>query len=351
MSIFGQTKGTKLEKQIAQLATGEAVGGAMYYALAKVAKEKFGLDDAAKEFIELGNQETNHGAFYAMLNGRYPYDEKTFWQMVKGLSKAEYKGEGNVNQLADKLAELGIDKEAVEQVREFAIQEKHHGEATQAIIEKYAPKDEETTENKPVYVCKVCGFEYVGDLTDAPADYICPVCGMPKTVFEKQLPYHIDRKDPNKWFYLSHAMANEFIPCFELGDAFEGSKPFSEEGLLFYADIREIIKNSPEKIDVKEALAQYSYLFPIEDEPNIESLNTKYYRILNNNRMIKYHFQEAEKFYADKDVENKEELIQEYVDTTIIELAKNLRERQKEEPQNSEKDKPKRVKFVAIPNS
>jgi copper oxidase (laccase) domain-containing protein len=50
MSFFGQTKGTELEKTIAQLATGEAVGGAMYYALAKVAKEQFGLDDVASEF-------------------------------------------------------------------------------------------------------------------------------------------------------------------------------------------------------------------------------------------------------------------------------------------------------------
>ncbi len=186
MSIFGQTKGTKLEKQIAQLATGEAIGGAMYYALAKIAKEKFGLDDVANEFIELGNQETNHGAFYAMLNGRYPYDEKTFWDMVKGLSKAEYKGEGNVNQLANKLAELGVDKEAVDQVREFALQEKHHGEITKAIIDKYAPKYEEKTDNKTVYVCKVCGFEYVGDLNSEPDDYKCPICGMPKTAFEKQ---------------------------------------------------------------------------------------------------------------------------------------------------------------------
>lgn len=185
MSIFGQTKGTELEKQIAQLATGEAVGGAMYYALAKVAKEKFGLDDVSKEFIELGNQETNHGAFYALLNGRYPYDAKTFWDMVRGLSKAEFKGEGNVNQLADKLSELGVDNEAINQVREFAFQEKHHGEVTQAIIDKYAPKEEETG-NKPVYVCKVCGFEYKGELDKESDDYKCPICGMPKTVFEKQ---------------------------------------------------------------------------------------------------------------------------------------------------------------------
>jgi len=186
MSVFGQTKGTELEGQIAQLATGEAIGGAMYYALAKIAKEKFNLEDVANEFIELGNQETNHGAFYAMLNGRYPYDEKTFWDMVRGLSKAEYKGEGNIEKLADKLAELKIDKEVVSQVRIFAKQEKHHGEITKAIIDKYAPKEDEDSSNKPVYVCSVCGFEYVGDLDKESDDYICPVCGCKKGVFKKQ---------------------------------------------------------------------------------------------------------------------------------------------------------------------
>ncbi len=187
MNFFGQTKGSEIEKQIAQLASGEAVGGAMYYALAKVAKEMFGLDDVAKEFIELGNQETNHGAFYAMLNGRYPINEKDFWNLIKGLSKAEFKGEGNINQLADKLALMGIDNEAVEQVREFALQEKHHGEVTKAIIDKYAPKDnEEDNSNKPVYVCSVCGFEYVGDLDKEPDSYKCPICACAKGVFKKQ---------------------------------------------------------------------------------------------------------------------------------------------------------------------
>ena len=173
MSIFGKTKGTELEKTIAQLAQGEAIGGSMYYALAYIAKKQFGLDEVYKEFIELGNQETNHGAFYAMLNGRYPTDEKYFWQMVRGLSKAEYKGDANINQLADKLASLGIDKDAVEQVREFAQQEKHHGEVTKAIIDKYAPKDSEDNSNKPVYTCSVCGFEYVGDLDAEPALRMC----------------------------------------------------------------------------------------------------------------------------------------------------------------------------------
>ena len=183
MSIFGQTKGTEIEKQIAQLATGEAIGGAMYYALAKVAKEHFGLDDVAKEFIKLGNQETNHGAFYASLNGRYPYDEKTFWQMVRGLSKAEYKGEKSINDLADKLESMGL-TEASAQVREFALQERHHGEVTRAIIDKYAPKENEDNTNKPVYECSVCGFEYTGDLENESDDYKCPICGCAKGVFK-----------------------------------------------------------------------------------------------------------------------------------------------------------------------
>ena len=157
----------------------------MYYALAKIAKEQLGLDEVAQEFIKLGNQETNHSAFYAMLNGRYPNDEKTFWDMVRGLSKAEFKGEGNVNQLADKLASIGISEEAVSQVREFALQEKHHGEATKAILDKYAPIVDENYSNKPVYVCSVCGFEYVGDLNKESDDYICPICGCKKGVFKK----------------------------------------------------------------------------------------------------------------------------------------------------------------------
>ena len=52
MNIHGKTKGTALEKTIAQLASGEAMGGGMYYALARIA-EHHGYADVAKEFIGL----------------------------------------------------------------------------------------------------------------------------------------------------------------------------------------------------------------------------------------------------------------------------------------------------------
>ncbi len=183
MSVYGKTKGTELEKQIAQLATGEAMGGMMYYAMARIA-QSFGLEEVAKEFIGLGNQEVNHAGFYATLNGKYPNNEKEFWKLVKGLSKAEYKGEANINKLANALREKGL-SDAADSVEYFALQEKHHGIKTEDIYNKYAPK-ENTNIPEKVYVCSVCGFEYEGDLDAEPEDYKCPICGCAKGVFKKE---------------------------------------------------------------------------------------------------------------------------------------------------------------------
>ena len=184
MNFHGKTKGTVLEGKIAQLAVGEAMGGMMYYALARIA-EHYGYADVAKEFIELGNQETNHAGFYAMLNGKYPLDKDAFWKLVKGLSKAESKGEANLGKLAAQLDELGLG-EAAEQVRVFGAQETHHGEATMSLIKKYAPEHAESAPagNKKIYVCPVCGYEHEGELDAEPSDWKCPICGVGKAAFK-----------------------------------------------------------------------------------------------------------------------------------------------------------------------
>jgi len=184
MSIYGQTKGTEFEKQIAQLATGEAMGGMMYYAMARIAQD-FGLEEVAKEFIGLGNQETNHAGFYATLNGKYPKDEKEFWKLVKGLSKAEYKAEGKINELANALRAKGL-SEAADSVEYFALQEKHHGIKTEDIYNKYAGVNKVATGSEKVYVCSVCGFEYEGEIDNEPDDYKCPICGCAKGVFKQK---------------------------------------------------------------------------------------------------------------------------------------------------------------------
>jgi rubredoxin len=37
------------------------------------------------------------------------------------------------------------------------------------------------------YVCNVCGWEYDGDVPfeELPDDYMCPMCGAPKSEFDK----------------------------------------------------------------------------------------------------------------------------------------------------------------------
>ena len=177
MSLHGQTKGTKFEKLSEAMALGEAHGVMMYYALARLAKEQ-GLEDVAAEFIEAANQEAVHAGFYAVLNGKYPQD---FWHMVRSLAAAESAGDSKIMGYADSFRAEGLN-DAADILELFAKQEGHHGVMLRALLQKYHP--ELLAENGgKVYVCAVCGFEYVGDLDAEPDSYACPLCGQPKRVF------------------------------------------------------------------------------------------------------------------------------------------------------------------------
>lgn len=137
-NIYGMTKRTELEKAVDQMATVEAAGGGTYYALARIAKG-FGLEDAAAQLVEIGNQETNHAGFYATLNGKYPNDPAAFWRLVAKIAEEERKGEEHVEGIARKLEEMGLQAAAAE-ARLYAEQEKRHGEITAALLAKHAPE-------------------------------------------------------------------------------------------------------------------------------------------------------------------------------------------------------------------
>ena len=180
MSLHGLTKGTPLEQLSEMMAKAEANGTMMYYALARLAKEQ-GLDEAAATFIEAANQEAVHAGFYATLNGNVPQD---FWALVRGVMAAEYAGEKTVKGFADKFRAAGLD-EAADEMEIFAKQEGHHGEMLEAMLKKFKPEALDVA-GKKIYVCGVCGYEYIGDLDAAPEDFVCPVCGQPKKVFKKK---------------------------------------------------------------------------------------------------------------------------------------------------------------------
>ena len=178
-SLHGVTLGTPLETMTSMLAQGEAKGVMMYYALARLAREQ-GLEDASKKFIEAANQEADHAGFYAVLSGMYPKD---FWALVRGLQKAETAGEASLQKLAERFRAQGLD-EAAAQVEIFAEQEGHHGVLLQELLDQYQQNIDTT--GKDVYVCVMCGYEYVGDLDSESEDFVCPVCGQPKKVFRKK---------------------------------------------------------------------------------------------------------------------------------------------------------------------
>lgn len=174
MSLNGITKGTEFESMMKSLMQAEANGVMMYYALAQLAREQ-GLDDVAEGFVAAANEEAVHAGFYAVLNGKYPSD---FWGLVRTVQKAEANGEAQVKAIADKVRAAGF-AEAADQMDVFARQEGGHGVRLQAMLDKYQPKKEDTT-GKKVYVCPVCGYEYVGDINDEDDSYVCPLCGQPK---------------------------------------------------------------------------------------------------------------------------------------------------------------------------
>lgn len=176
-SFHGLTKGTELEPIIKNMMIAEANGTMMYYALARLAKEQ-GMDDVAQTFIESANQEAVHAGFYATLNGKYPKD---FWKFAETLMKGEYAAESSVKEIAEKVRAAGFSA-AADQMIIFAEQEKHHGEVLEELLKKHKPEKIDT-EGKKVYVCPVCGYEYVGDINSEPDDWTCPLCGQPKSVF------------------------------------------------------------------------------------------------------------------------------------------------------------------------
>lgn len=178
-SLYGLTKGTKLEQLMKYAMQCEANAGTMYYSLACLAKEQ-GLDEVAEKFIEAGNQEIRHSGFYGILNGIVPQD---FWARVEALKIAEYAGEKRVLAFSEQIRKAGLPQVADEMVK-ISKEEAHHGDLMQEILEKYHDGKSEL-EGKILYACPYCGYIHIGDINEEDDDYVCPLCGQPKRIFQK----------------------------------------------------------------------------------------------------------------------------------------------------------------------
>ncbi|MBO6258758.1 MAG: hypothetical protein J6M93_05450 [Succinivibrio sp.] len=199
MSIYGATANTPLGEIIAKSEEGEANGAVIYQTLALLAREQ-GYAEEAQIFSEIANMESHHSGFYAAMNAKYPQD---FWQIVKNIQQAEENADSRMPEIIEKVRALGTEEAlaAAEGMEFICAQERYHGQILKQLIarheqkaqrsefcqdEKHSqPPVEDRHENTgvKVYVCKVCGYEYVGNLDDEPDDYVCPLCHKGKEVF------------------------------------------------------------------------------------------------------------------------------------------------------------------------
>ncbi len=191
MDLHGQTKGTPLEALTNMASQAEINGTLMYCTLAQIASAQ-GLEDAAAAFAEAGRQEARHAAFYAMLSGKCTKD---FWPLVRGLMAAETNGEKAVQAFAAKFRAAGL-TEAAAVMDTFAAEEAHHGVMMRELLQKHRP-DLLEDDGKQVFVCGCCGYEHTADPAGEPDDWVCPVCGQPKSAFRPKAAPGGDKKN---WF-------------------------------------------------------------------------------------------------------------------------------------------------------
>lgn len=182
MSLHGVTRGTDYEAVIQTLANAEANAVMMYCALAYAAKEQ-GFDKASDRLVEMANQEAMHAGFYALLNGKYPKD---FWGLMRRLQDGELAGSERIAAIANNMKESGFTT-ASDKMSEFAKQEVHHSNVLKKLLQEYSPhnSDGKTVHSgTTIYRCAVCGYEYFGDIHLEADDYVCPLCGQHKSLFE-----------------------------------------------------------------------------------------------------------------------------------------------------------------------
>ena len=182
MSLYGLTKKTRFNQIIKKLAYAEVNAMMMYNSLAQIALEQ-GYKEISDEFKKIANQDAVHAGFYATLNGNY---SKDFWELLVTLQQGEQNSSDAIEKTADELTAEGL-TDAADIMRFFAKQSRTNSQNLKKLIEKYNHEENNfkvTQNSRIVYRCTLCGYKYNGDINFESDDYVCPICGQHKSMFE-----------------------------------------------------------------------------------------------------------------------------------------------------------------------
>lgn len=134
--------------------------------------------------------------------------------------------------------------------------------------------------------------------------------------------YKIESRDNYAWFALAMSMAVDFLPCFKLKSVFDDRYEMSEDAIIFYAEMRKIMKEK--NVSILKAAEEYSN--KQGTVLNTETLKSNYCDIQKENHLIAGMRKMIEEDLEKIDISDKEDLIQQCLDDYIFDLAENLKE-------------------------
>lgn len=182
MSLYGLTSKTKFEPKIKKLAYAESNAVMMYNSLAQISKEQ-GCHEISAVFKKMANQGAVRAGFYATLNGNY---SKDFWELASNLQEGELHGAEVIENFAEELKASGF-SDVADIMKFFAKQERTQANVLKKIVEKYKTEENKVNiiqHSSITYRCPACGYNYSGDINFEYDDYVCPICGQHKSMFE-----------------------------------------------------------------------------------------------------------------------------------------------------------------------
>ena len=175
-----ELKGSKTEKNLMAAFAGESQARNKYTYYASKAKKE-GFVQIAKIFEETANNEKEHAKlWYQQLHGGAM--PGTAENLLAAASGEMEEWTAMYPRMAEEAREEGFNDIAALFDRVGAI-EKQHEARYRGLLEKVEKETVFTTDEEVIWICRNCGFEYMGKT----APTICPVCNYGQSYFEKKV--------------------------------------------------------------------------------------------------------------------------------------------------------------------
>lgn len=135
------------------------------------------------------NADFNLFKHFGFQSGRNVNKFESFENCKRGENGIYYITQGTnayISVKVDKTLDLGSHTMFVGEISDMQVLDETASATYEYYQNNIKPKPQEvgtTKDGKPIWRCKICGYEYVGE--HLPEDYICPICKHPASDFEK----------------------------------------------------------------------------------------------------------------------------------------------------------------------